>query len=309
MMPASETPPLEDPRRLTAVAELAESIARDRFAGCAVDPIGIINSCRGLTWSAGAYGDHFDGLLECDGHGFHIYLNNDRCARIDGGRGLFTLAHELGHYFIDEHHHWLKVHPHQSHCSFVLQEGAVTKPHEREADVFATNLLLPRATFRARVGCPAPSAEVVRDSADFFRTSLSTTAIRFTELEPFPCAAIKWGPGASRSWAKRSPRVAHHYGDVARTLDGVLADSLTARALRGDITITTPVHQPTIAEAWFPRIERAAHQANLSMERLCVPIDEHVLSLGRYGFLTFLCGHAWTGLRSSPDQNGRLAGK
>ncbi len=308
MLSAGASQPDEDFRRLQMVADFAESIAMDRFGGSWVDPVGIIDSCPGLTWSAGSYGDHFDGLIESDGRRFHIYMNEDRCARIDGGRGAFTLAHELGHFFIDEHHHWLKAHPHRSHCSFVLQDDVLQKPHEREADVFATNLLLPRKPFQKLVGCPTPGGDVIIAAADHFHTTLSSTAIRFTELEPFPCAVIKWEQGM-RKWAKRSPRVARQYGDVARRLDGVLAESLTAQALRGEITITSPLKRTTVAEAWFPRLEQTADRWASALD-LCVALDEHVISLGRFGFLTLLCGHAWTCLgMTAKGQNVRVAGK
>lgn len=308
MMSAGAGRLAEDPRRLQMVADFAESIAMDRFGGSWVDPVRIIDSCPGLTWSAGSYGDHFDGLIESDGRRFHIYMNEDRCARIDGGRGAFTLAHELGHYFLDEHRHWLETHPHRSHCSFVLQDEALQKPHEREADVFATNLLLPRRPFQRLVGCPTPGGDAIVAAADHFHTTLSSTAIRFTELEPFPCAVIKWEQGV-RKWAKRSPRVAHHYGDVARRLDGVLAESLTAQALRGEIVISGPMKRPTVSEAWFPALEPTSERWRSALD-LCVALDEHVISLGRFGFLTVLCGHAWTCLgQVTQGQTGRMKGK
>lgn len=298
----------EDDQRLQSIADFAESIAQDRFGDEPVDPVQIINSCRDLTWSAGTYGDCFDGLLESDGSRFHIYINQDRCSRIEGGRGSFTLAHELGHYFIDEHRHWLQVHPHRSHCSFVLQAEELQPPHEREADVFATNLLIPRQRFRKLVGSPAPNAELIRTTSGHFRTTLSATAIRFTELEPFPCVVIKWENGVQK-WAKYSPRVTQHYGAVAKHLNGVLSESLTASALRGDIDITKGLKQPTVAEAWFPSLETQAERWRGSLE-LCVPLEEWIISLGRFGILTVLCGHAWTTLgRDQKSHLGRVAGK
>src|SRR5689334_23997225 len=49
------------------------------------------------------YGNCFDGLLEYEAGEFHVYCNVDRGNIPGGARARFTLAHELGHYFIDEH--------------------------------------------------------------------------------------------------------------------------------------------------------------------------------------------------------------
>lgn len=304
----SSSPVSDDPKRLNQVAELAESIALNTFHDRSVDPAHLLDGCRDLTWSYGDYGDHFDGLIEYHGRGFHVYVNRERSLRLDGGRGAFTMAHELGHYFIDEHRHWLMHNPNRSHCSFVQQEEVLQKPHEREADVFATNLIIPRKTFANLIGCPTPSIEEVRKAADYFHTSLTTTAIRFIELEPFPCVIICWYQGR-RKWAKRSPSVARCYGDVAWSVEGTLSESLSAKVLRGDIVLDEPKSQTTVAEDWFPRMKHVMDCKGFPLERLCVPLDEHVMSLGRHGFLTMICGHNWTGLGSVRAHKSRVAGK
>ena len=63
------------------------------------------------------YEDAFDGMTIYDRNKFYIHLNTDRGNRNDSERGRFTLAHELGHYFIDAHRIGLKkglLEPHPS---------------------------------------------------------------------------------------------------------------------------------------------------------------------------------------------------
>ena len=57
------------------------------------------------------------------------------------GRKRFAIAHELGHYFIDEHSIALAQNLSAGHCS---QTGFVSEiAVEREADLFAASLLMP----------------------------------------------------------------------------------------------------------------------------------------------------------------------
>src|SRR5207247_1657430 len=96
--------------------------------------------------SFGRYGDAFDGLLEHRSGRFHVYANLDRVEREDSPRARFTLAHELGHYFIDEHRNALAAGLALSHPSFCDFESDL--PVEKEADHFASNLLMPAKGFR-----------------------------------------------------------------------------------------------------------------------------------------------------------------
>lgn len=57
----------------------------------------------------------------------------------------FTLAHELGHYFIDQHRRGLEEGKVRSHGSVVEFESEL--PIEQEADTFAASLLMPRERF------------------------------------------------------------------------------------------------------------------------------------------------------------------
>ena len=55
------------------------------------------------------YENSFDGMLVYDGRYFHVHINEDRGNSKQSKRGRFSFAHELGHYFIDEHRLNLKA--------------------------------------------------------------------------------------------------------------------------------------------------------------------------------------------------------
>ncbi len=297
MMPTGSNPRMTvELEREEEIALLAESLATDAFGYGYVDPIELIEQAGDITLSCGSYGDAFDGLLEYDGSGFHIFANEERFTRLDEGRGAFTLGHELGHYYIDEHRLWMEANPGESHPSFLFSAETNGVPHEREADIFASNLVMPRISFRRFVRSPAPGAEVIVATAEHFRCSRTSTAIRFCELEPFPCAIIRWSGTGEFLWGRMSARVKATYGSLARNLSGIRGASLTAEAIAKGVGAESHGRRPTVSEAWFPWAEERSMRKGARLEHHAAIIDEHVIPLGQYGCLTLLCGHAWSGL-------------
>ncbi|GDY13116.1 hypothetical protein LBMAG53_19940 [Planctomycetota bacterium] len=296
-----------DPQREREIIARAESIARDQFGDGPIDPEQLIQA-EGITLSRGNYGESFDGLLEYDGLGFHIYANMDRLQRLDEGRGVFTLGHELGHYFIDEHRLWMQANPGISHPCFLFSSHSKDALHEREADLFASSLLMPTASFRRRVRSPAPGAEVILDTATFFRCSVTSTAIRFCELEPFPCAIIRWSASGEYQWGRMSSRVRGRYGSFARDLTAGRSQSLTAETLRAAPGSAQQGKRTTVSELWFLGCEERSQRHGADLQHLLAVLDEHVIPLGNYGVLTVLSGHTWATLPVSEQAAATGAG-
>jgi hypothetical protein len=261
--------------RFTENAELAESIAEELFPDRAIDPEVIIRRKR-ITLSRGAYGDAFDGMLEHRSGRFHIYCNIARVQ--NSARIRFTLSHELGHYFIDDHRQALSagLPPHPS-----LSEYQSDNPAEQEADHFASNLLMPRARF-VRVASRLPAgAPAILSLAKRFDTSRTSTALRYVHLDISRCALIKWNPDGS-SWRRFSDSAFRAgYRKIADVLDQVPNDSPTGKVLRG--IDPGPVHYfegTTVASQWFPFIRQGT--------RMDVFTTEHAMPLGEYGALTII---------------------
>ena len=120
-------------------------------------------------------------MLVCDESGnFHIHLNIDRGNTPHSRRGRFTFAHELSHYFIEEHREPLrlgKVAPHGSLHDFEHNDEV-----EDEADYFASCLLMPTKLFRAVPTGRAFSLGTIIKLSDSFQTSVLSTVIRFAEI-------------------------------------------------------------------------------------------------------------------------------
>lgn len=109
------------------------------------------------------------------------------------GRLRFTLAHELGHYLLG----------HRIPSDLELRATAPFSAHqEREADVFATEYLMPELWVVPLCAGP-PSLDAVHSIATTFRTSLVASAVRFVELAPTPCAVV-YSESGIVVWAKRS---------------------------------------------------------------------------------------------------------
>jgi len=177
-------------------SNLANSISNFYCPVGIIDPE-IIASQNGITFNYGNYADSFDGLIEHLSGEFHIYINIDRLIHPYTERARFTFSHELGHYFIDHHRNALKTGKSQSHSSFT---GFVSKNYvEREADYFASCLLLPEDRYKADLHRRKFKFEILQELSKKYQTSFTATALRFASIGNHPIIvilsykrAIKW---------------------------------------------------------------------------------------------------------------------
>lgn len=266
------------PGRLAEIAELAEAVAAAAGGAGLVDPEAIARARR-ITLSYNQYGLAFDGLLECRQGRFHIFCNLDRVGRRGSPRARFTLAHELGHYFLDAHRNALadgRAPAHPSQCDYESADLV-----EQEADHFAANLLMPASRFAAKARSSRRGLAAILALAEAFGTSVTATAIRYAAADAAPCAVVKWTAGrygwkrlSSATFLARYRRTIEAPGEVAE-------GSPTWRALAGDAPPETGYFEAgTAAAAWFPRVP-AGHQRDIILVEQAIP-------LGRYGALTLL---------------------
>lgn len=92
----------------------------------------------------------------------------------------FTVAHELGHYFMEGHAQQLFPTGggvHKSESGFVSKDS-----HEREADAFAASLLMPKQLFKGAIAKAGNGLEAIEFLSDLCGTSLTATAIRYAKL-------------------------------------------------------------------------------------------------------------------------------
>lgn len=198
----------------------------------------------------------------------------------------FTVAHELGHYFLEGHpEEILKAGPvHFSRAGFV--QGSISI--EIEADHFASGLLMPtRLTREALYQAPIGLAGV-QHLAAVAETSLTAAAIRAAECAPYPVAIIV------------SEREQVSYGFLSENFKklGKLrflrkGDALphtgtrSFNAVADNIRLGRSVCHQTTLQEWF------GGSADIAL-------DEEIIGMGSYGYtLTVLSSEA---LPDDPDE-------
>jgi hypothetical protein len=117
------------------------------------------------------------------------------------GRINYTLAHEWGHYL---------CHRHQVPGGFECGQSAVlgqasgkNRDREREADQFASYLLMPLDDYRAQVGSQEMTLDLLRHCADRYGVSLTAAALKWIEYTS-TCAVVVVGINGFVSWCRRS---------------------------------------------------------------------------------------------------------
>ena len=89
-------------------------------------------------------------------------------------RQNFTLAHELGHYYLHKHQLMNKKHE-----DLILLRDNEYTPMEREANEFAANLLMPEEKFRNFINS---GTNQVKDLAEKFNVSINAIRYRAYKL-------------------------------------------------------------------------------------------------------------------------------
>lgn len=271
--------------RLTEIISLAEGLA-ELYSENDRTNVDRMTEMAAITVSFNHYGNAFDGALEHKSGRFHIYCNLDRVRNRSSPRARFTLAHELGHFHIDEHRAALEsglAPMHGSFCNRTEAEFVV----EHEADEFASHLLLPSGRyeqFLAEKNMPAGLPQVVA-VADRFDVSLQATAIRHCQSDASACGIVMWRNGevpwsmVSRHWELEG------YRRPRRDLAAIAAGSATAKAhaeqSSGAMSRFGAVHESvTTTSYWFGGVQSGGCKDAVLVEQ--------AIKLGNYGVLTLL---------------------
>lgn len=177
--------------RISEIYRMAGSIARNYYNNSAIDPYHIAKD-NGITIHEDDFGETFEGSICCNmkTKKFHIFMNNNPSISMDPGRTRFTLAHELGHYFIPEHRKMLEsgenltYHPNNY---FYIHNNIF----ETEAHIFSANLLMPRKTFIEKGKSLPYGMEGIITLAELFQTSILSTAYQYINCDIVPLLLVK----------------------------------------------------------------------------------------------------------------------
>ena len=198
--------------KIKRAVEFGEQVALESgFSAPPIDPFVVIKNEKGRIQAFGDdFGNAFDGRLEYQHPKFLLFYNTkfDQWAH-DGQhhpKVLFTIGHELGHYFHESHRQYLTSGggPHGSVTEFESNHIV-----EREADGFSSGLLMPKYLLRKIVNRSPPTLDAIKLARDQFAVSLTSMLVRWVQLCDFPCAVasvragkIEWGfcsPGFKRA--------------------------------------------------------------------------------------------------------------
>lgn len=129
------------------------------------------------------------------------------------GRKRFALAHELGHFELHRRRKQAWACTGDDFLKWYLSNDA-----EPEANAFAAELLMPQEVFQKHCVGMKSGFRSVSELTEVFKTSLTSTAIRYTEIGNFPCALISSHDGKI-SWFRASHDFRFRIRSVSSKLD------------------------------------------------------------------------------------------
>lgn len=271
------------PQRADWIRVLAEGLADLYCPTGRVDPHRLLDGAQ-ITVSFNNYGNTFDGALEHRAGRFHAYCNLDRVKNRDTARARFTLSHELGHYHLDEHRTALERGLAPMHGSIANRPDSEIVV-EREADLFASHLLLPRKRceeFLATVPTRITGLHRILAVAEAFDVSVQATAIRFCQDTPGICGIVMWRAEDS-AWSYVAPNwEAAGYPRPRRDRSVIQIGSATAAAHddHGYGRFSQICQSTTTASFWFSRVVSGGARDDILVEQ--------AVRLGSFGVLTLL---------------------
>jgi hypothetical protein len=251
-----------------------EDVIRER--GIRAFPIEPIDIARDLDIEivAKQAGEGVSGMLLRVGNSYGIVY----APSIDNpGFERFSIAHELGHYFLPGHINAVLSDNdiHVSHAGFASGDR-----YELEADHFAAALLMPRQMFSAALRRAGDGIAAVERLANICGTSLTATAIRYSQCSSDPVAIVV-STGGSIDYCFMS--------DALRDHDGI--DWIRKRQA---VPRTTPTFAFNSKPDNARQTERFEEESDLQTwfgGSRSIKLCEDVIGLGRYQkTLTMLYG-------------------
>lgn len=196
--------------RDNAMAEGEGIASMFNFIEPPIDLFKILNAEKDNVYSEGGdFGDDFDGCLEFLGPSstpryllaYNTKYNRDESKDKLHPRVRFSIAHELGHYFLDKHRRLLSSRIKKFSCKTELFGTETKRELEFQADYFATGLLMPSSLLGSIVNqCPESDLAKIQQTADLFEVSMTSMMLRWVKLSHFPCGIFSVSPDSIIEW-------------------------------------------------------------------------------------------------------------
>lgn len=164
------------------VKQIIDELHKDNELPINLD--GIIQNERNIRPRPANYGEKFNGRIEYirDKKIFILYYPDKITPRV-----RFSIAHELGHFYIPEHRKLLLIgKSHNSQTGFISDREL-----EKEADEFAAHLLIPQKYLDKLLLIKRfLTLKDLLEQANKLQTSITAMAIRYVKATPDRCAII-----------------------------------------------------------------------------------------------------------------------
>lgn len=260
------------------IAGLAEFVAEENISRGKTN-LEKIATNEGVSFNYGNYADYFLGLLEYENSRFHIFINLDKLKSPKYERTRFTFAHELGHFFIDHHRNTLKS---GQSLSYDKDFNFFTNnPIEQQANLFATNLLMPKERFIKYSLSQEIGINNVLSLAKQFKTSITATAIHFQNLIEHPCGLLFWDKDRNFKRKNYSNNLYNLINGSGKNFG--INDIVKGEIFEGFDSIFT-CDEPTIVttklSSFYPEIH--------SLGKKDLPIKVETISLKSHGYISLI---------------------
>ena len=263
------------------IAELAEGIGNCFLYEDKVN-LEMIAESENISFIKGNYGNHFLGQLVHYSNKFYIILNLDQLANCESGRIRFTIAHELGHYFIDEHRVKLK-----NGISLSFKEDSDSyknKKMEFAANHFAAHLLMPKNHFIEQIKDLESGISGILTLKTKYETSIESTIYHYLKLNLSTCLMIRWHSDCTFHYASCSKK----FSDIIGIKKFPIPVRFDEKYINNQVEILDSADCEFIESAspisrWISTIMQGSKMDILGLEQ--------TIKLGEFGGITMLIFH------------------
>lgn len=168
---------------------------------------------------------------------------------MERGRQRFAIAHEIGHWELHADRTQVFL------CTAEDMRDYQSSPEEIEANIFASELLMPMRMMLPKYRTMAPGLAVPEDIAGRFDVSLTAATLRYVTKFNLPLMVVFSGNGRVNWWRRNDDQMEYLFLEQAQALS---AESRAAQAAVGEGSDSNPVPVPWAA--WFPHLPERSGQ-------------------------------------------------
>ncbi|MGC9451683.1 MAG: ImmA/IrrE family metallo-endopeptidase [Oceanipulchritudo sp.] len=266
-------PPRIAREREEMICSLADSLGEDFFSSAGTDLKSLLTD-RGINLHFDSFKESFDGLIDACGDSYHIYCNTRTGNTPGSTRARFTIAHELGHYFIDEHRHAIRAGAFPSMGEMAPKDLIV----EREADLFASRLLLPNSFYLNSLKKAAVGLKGIVSLANQFDVSIKCSALRYLNEDHSSCALSFWSWERNLIWKWYSTSMWN--AGIRKIKAEPIRGGATDKCLRMGPENPGSMEDSAATIGYLFHVGDGVHHAEL--------VSEEAMSLGEFGVLSLI---------------------